>query len=298
MIRKFVPMMLLGIACHGFAQQITAVDETHDGTARVPVASSIASRNEPNDWVHRWLRMVDSTRAAQPHYVAPLVTTHILLVQQYRFDSSWQTNSDTSHTDNYGNGRGLEIIPNSRWEVQVAPPPYVVHNNHVVDGYGDTSTFVKFRAFSAPEGQGDYFIGAFLGTSFETGASPNGLGHTVLSPTIGLAKGWAAFNIQNTFGGSLPTSGTDLLGRAFVWNTAFQYNVKRKFWPMLEQNSTFYSGGPHDGKKQTFLTPGIVFGNSQIANRLHFGIGGGIQIATTSFHTYDHRWVWTVRFPF
>ena len=298
MIRNMVPIVMLGMALQGSAQQITGVEATTNGATGVVVAGSVASRNGQNDWVHRWLRMVDNTRAAQPHYVAPLVTTHILLVQQFRFDSSWQTNSDSSQTHNYGNGRGLEIIPNNRWEVQVAPPPYMVHNNHVNDGYGDTSTFVKFRAFSAPEGQGDYFVGAFLGTSFPTGASPNGLGHAVLSPTVGLAKGWRAFDIQNTFGGSLPVSGTETLGRAFLWNTTFQYNIKQKLWPMLEQNSTFYSGGPHDGKTQTFLTPGVVFGNSQIAERLHFGIGGGIQIAATSFHTYDHHWVWTARFPF
>lgn len=249
------------------------------------------------NWVNSWLRMVDQTRTEQPHYVAPLVTTHVLLVQQYRFDSSWQTNANGSQTDNYGNGHGLEIIPNSRFEVQIAQPPYIV-NNANPSGFGDTSLFVKFRAASAPEGNGQYFVGLFLGASFPTGSLPNGTGHTVLSPTLGLAKGWGRFNIQNTFGGNLPTSGVVRLGRSFVWNTTFQFNIKNKVWPMVEQNSTFFSDGPSTGKKETFLTPGVVFGSFQIAGRLHLGIGAGIQIAATQFHTYNHRWIWTVRLPF
>jgi len=243
------------------------------------------------------MRMVNKTRTEQPHYVAPLVTTHVLLVQQFRFDSSWQTNSNGSQTDNYGNGRGLEIIPNTRFEVQVAQPPHIV-NNAAPSGAGDTSLFVKFRAISAPEGEGEYFVGLFLGASFPTGNPPNGAGHTILSPTLALAKGWGRFDIQNTFGGSLPASGAVSLGRAFVWNTAFQYNIKNKFWPMIEQNSTFFSDGTNTGKIQTFLTPGVVFGNFKITERLHLGIGVGIQIAATQFHTYNHRWIWTVRFPF
>ena len=115
---------------------------------------------------------------------------------------------------------------------------------------------------------------------------------------LALSKGWGRFNIQNTFSGNLPASGTDLLGRAFVWNTAFQYHIKGKLWPMIEQNSTFFSDGPNSGKKQTFLTPGIYFGPLPIAERLHFAVGGGVQIAVTQFHTFDHHWVWTVRFPF
>ena len=43
-----------------------------------------------NDWVHSWFRKVDEARESQPHYVSPIVTTHVLLVQQFRYDMSWQ----------------------------------------------------------------------------------------------------------------------------------------------------------------------------------------------------------------
>jgi hypothetical protein len=46
------------------------------------------------------------------------------------------------------------------------------------------------------------------------------------------------------------------------------------------------------------LTPGIVVGSFAIAERLHFAIGTGVQIAVTEFHQYNHRWILSVRFPF
>jgi hypothetical protein len=138
---------------------------------------------------------------------------------------------------------------NTRMEVQIAPPPYIVRSGNIPDGNGDTSLFVKFRAFSAPEGKGDYFVGLFLGASFPSGSPTNGLGHTVLSPMLALAKGWGALSIQNTFNASLPTSGANVLGRAFLWNTTFEYSIKGKIWPMIEQNSTFFFGWPRLGKE-------------------------------------------------
>lgn len=282
--------------CDGDGHECSA--QSDGAAAATDTSNSATDRNNQDNWVKRWLRTVDKVRSEQPHYAAPLVTTHVLLVQQYRYDSSWQTNSNGTQTDNYGNGRGLEIIPNSRMEVQVAPPPYIVHTASTVDGNGDSALFVKFRAFSAAEGAGDYFVGFFFGASFPSGSPPNGAGHTILSPMLALAKGWGPFSVQNTFSGNLPASGTNVLGRAFLWNTTLQYGIKSRIWPMIEQNSTFFSDGRDSGKKQTFLTPGVVFGMFQIAERLRFGIGGGVQIAATQFHTYNHRWIWTVRFPF
>jgi hypothetical protein len=287
-------LSLCGQSADGCVQSST-VPRQDDSNQQDSIGSN---SHHHDDWVTKWLSSVDRARSEQPHYVAPLVTTHVLLVQQYRNDSSWQTNSDRSQTDNYGNGRGLEIIPNTRMEVQIAPPPYIVHSRSMADGNGDTSLFVKFRAFSASEEKGDYFVGLFLGASFPSGSPPNGSGHTVLSPMLALAKGWGPFNIQNTLSGTVPTSGTNVLGRAFLWNTTFQYSIKGKIWPMIEQNSTFFSNGPDSGKKQTFLTPGVVFGMFQIAERVRFGIGAGVQIAATQFHQYNHRWILSVRFPF
>jgi hypothetical protein len=261
--------------------------------------TSGSDSHQQDDWLHSWMRKVDGARASQPHFVSPIVTTHVLLVQQYRYDMSWQQDpSGGTVTSNYGASRGLEIIPTTRLEVGIFPPGYLVHQSKTPDGFGDLSWQVKFRAFSATEGKGDYFVGFFLGGSFPTGATPNGLGHTVLSPTFAAAKGLASWDIQTTIGANLPATGANLLGRMIVFNTAVNYKIKGKIWPMLEQNSIFWSGGTLDGKKEVFLTPGLVLGSLPLAERLHLTIGGGVQIAVTQFHQYNHRWILSVRFPF
>jgi len=168
---------------------------------------------------------------------------------------SWQHDPGGSITSNYGNSRGLEIIPSTRLEVGIFPPPYVVHQANTPNGLGDFSYQVKFRAFARTEGQGDYFVGFFLGGSVPTGRAPNGLGHSVLSPTFAAAKGLGPWDIQSTFGANLPTSGTNVLGRTLIFNTAVDYRIKGKLWPMIEQNSTFWVDGPLSGDKQVFLTP-------------------------------------------
>ena len=264
--------------------------------ARSPTVEPTNSTD--NDWVHAWMRKVDEVRASQPHFVSPIVTTHVMLVQQFRYDMSWQQDPASTSTSNYGASKGLEIIPASRLEVGIFPPNYLAHQSPVPDGFGDLSFQVKFRAFSATEGRGDYFVGIFFGGSLPTGNPPNGAGHAILSPTLAAAKGLGHWDIQTTFGANLPASGTNLLGRAIVFNTAVNYKIKNKVWPMLEQNSTFWSGGALDGKKQVFLTPGIVLGSFAVAERLRFAIGTGVQIAVTEFHQYDHRWILSLRFPF
>src|SRR2546428_3181944 len=66
-------------------------------------------------WVQRWFQTVDKARASQPHFAAPLVTSHVVLVEQYRYDMSWQQDTvGGMTTSNYGASRGLEIIPTTR----------------------------------------------------------------------------------------------------------------------------------------------------------------------------------------
>src|SRR4030081_1759034 len=190
-----------------------------------------SNSHQQDDWVHTWIRKVDEARANQPHFVSPIVTTHVLLVQQYRYDMSWQ--QDTSGgtvTSNYGASRGLEIIPTTRLEVGLFPPAYFGHQSKTADGFGDFAWQVKFRAFSATEGKGDYFVGFFFGGSFPTGTSPNGLGHTVLTPTFAAAKGLRSWDIQTTIGANLPATGANVLGRMIVFNTAVNYKIKGKIW--------------------------------------------------------------------
>lgn len=223
----------------------------------------------------------------------------MLLVEQFRYDTFYQRSNTGVSTADYGAMHGLEIIPNTRMEVQVGIPPYFFHYApDMPDGFGDTSIFLKFRIASATEGKGGYFLGAFLGGEFPTGTAPNGMGHTIWTPMLAGAKRWGFFDWQTNIAGSLPQSGTATLGRQIIFNNTFQFSVNKYIWPELEDNLTHNAQGPHAGKTENFLTPGLLIGPFRVAERFHFELGGGVQIATSSYYTYNHRWIWTARFPF
>jgi hypothetical protein len=269
------------------------------GETPAPAGADVVSDDSSHSgWLERWIRTVDEARASQPHYVAPIVTTHVVLVEQYRYDISRQHDANGTVTSNFGASRGLELIPTTRLEIGIAPPPYLTHQSDMADGFGDVSFLVKFRAFSAPEHKGDYFVGVFFGGSFPTGVAANGAGHTVLSPTLAAAKGIGPVDIQTVLTAGLPTSGTDLLGRTIASNTAVNYRIRGLVWPMLELNATSWSGGVLDGKKEVFLTPGLVVGSLPLAERVHLGLGAGVQIAVSQFRRYNYRWIASVRLPF
>src|SRR5207244_8479784 len=131
--------------------------------------------------------------------------------------------------------------------------------------------------------------------SLPTARFPNGLGHAVLSPTFAVAKGLGPVDVQSTIGATLPISGTDVLSRALLFNTAVDYRIKGKIWPMIEQNSTFWLDGALHGDKQVFLTPGVVAGPFPLTENLRAAFGFGVQIASTSFHQYNYRRIVPIR---
>jgi hypothetical protein len=51
-------------------------------------------------------------------------------------------------------------------------------------------------------------------------------------------------------------------------------------------------------KKEVFLIPGLVLESFSLGERLHRGIGAGIQLALTSFQQYNQRAILSARFPF
>jgi hypothetical protein len=246
-----------------------------------------------------WFVRVDKTKDEQPHWVTPLATTTPRLEEEYRYDQLWQVNAKGITTDNYDGGKGLELIPFEKVEVIFNVPPYLDHNSATArNGWGDVAFLVKYRLLAANEERGNYILTAFLGWSLPTGQFSNGALHPVITPTIAYGKGFGNFDVQGTFGAGLPTADTSILGRTFAWNNTFQYRVWRKFWPEVEMNSTFFQDGKNDGRKQNFVTPGLVMGRFRLAGRVGVTVGGGYQIATTQFHTTNHNAIFTVRFPF
>jgi len=261
--------------------------------------SSMATVAQDSGFIERWLSMVTKTQAEQPHWVTPLVTVTPRLEQEFRYDVLRQTTA-TGHTLwNFGNGKGLELIPQRSVEVIFNLPPYLMHNDPLAhDGFGDTTFLLKYRLLAANEEHGSYIVTLFLSGSVPTGSYRNGSTSAVVTPTISAGKSWGKFIVQTTLGAGLPVDETDRIGHAIAWNTAFQYHARRFLWPELEVNSTFWKGGSLDGKKQVFLTPGLVAGRIPIHNRVGLTMGVGMQIAATHFHNFDHNLVITARNPF
>src|SRR5215831_4967990 len=77
-----------------------------------------------DDWQARATRI----QSEQPHWVTPLVTVTPRLEQEYRYDQLWQANQNGQATDNFGGGKGLELIPFQNTEVILGVPPWIAHN--------------------------------------------------------------------------------------------------------------------------------------------------------------------------
>jgi len=208
-----------------------------------------------------WFSRVDRTKNEQSHWLTPVATTTPRLEEEYRYDQLWQVNAAGVTTNNYDGGKGLELIPLERVEVIFNVPPCLAHNDPLVqNGWGDVAFLVKYRLLSQPEEHGNYILTAFLGWSLPTGQFKNGAPHPVITPTLAYGKGIRNFDLQGTFGVAMPTADTKLLGRTFAWNNAFQYHAMKKVWPEVELNSTFFQNGKNDGRKQNFVTPGLILG--------------------------------------
>lgn len=250
-------------------------------------------------FISNWSDMVTRTENEQPHWIVPLATTTPTLHQLFRYDIQWQIHNGGVTTDNFGVSKGLEIIPEKHVEVVLAVPPYIVNNpGSSKDGFGDWQFLVKYRIAAANEEHGNYILTVFYQMSFPTGQYKQGALNTIMTPTVAYGKGFKDFSVQGTLGGSLPTGNTATIGRTILWNNALQYRVLKKIWPEIEFNFTHYYEGSHDRHSLLYVTPGIVFGKFPIHNRFSFIIGGGFQIAATSFHPTNHNEILSIRFPF
>ncbi len=256
------------------------------------------SSSSEESYFGSWFDRVSRTQAEQPHWITPMFTTTPRLEEEFRYDVGWQ-NTTAGNVTNYGGGKGLEFIPSEHVEIIVSPPPYLARQNPTqMDGFGDTSFLLKYRFAAGNEEAGNYIVTAFLGGSIPTGSYSNGAENAVVTPTIALGKGWGAFDVQTTLGIAVPVGDIARLGTPIAYNTAFQYRLFGKLWPELEVNGVLFHDGKHDGQQQVFLSPGLVVGKIHLWRRLGLTVGAGEQIALTSFHTYNHNRVVSVRFPF
>lgn len=253
----------------------------------------------------RWSTRTNATQAKQPAWAVPLVTTYTGLFQVVRTDIVRQIAPAGTLTWNFDNSKAVNFIPGGSIEIAIDLPPYIQHNTTAVDGWGDFSFLAKYRLASGNAKHGNYDLSFWVLTTVPTGQAKNGSTNASAQPNLGGGKGFGNFDLVSTIGATLPTGSpaTNAAGRPVLWNTAAQYKVGKLFWPELESNATFFKGGTNDGKIQEFLTPGIIVGKCGLhpgdpKSRPGLAFGGGMQIATSHFHSYNHSLILTARWIF
>jgi hypothetical protein len=254
-------------------------------------------------FIDNWFATSDAAKEAQPHWMTPVVTVTPRLEQEFRYDQSWQDRPKDVTLDNYGGGKGLELIPTLNTEVIIGVPAYQVRDNAAgrTTGWADETLLLKYRVAAENEEHGNYIVTGFLGLSVPTGGEAFTNHKSIITPTLAAGQGWGTreqgFDIQSTLGIAIPTGNLKTLGAPISWNTAFQAHVGL-LWPELEVNYTYFKNGPNDGRSQTALTAGVVVGRFELNNRLRFIIGGGYQDVVSSFKTFNHTWLLTARLAF
>jgi hypothetical protein len=267
------------------------------------VAPGLSAQSDPGNFYSRFSAQTNDIQSKQPNWPPPLVTTYTGLFQVVRGDFLRQITPTHTDTWNVGNSKGVSFIPFNRTEIDVNLPSYIFHNTTAAkDGAGDMSFLGKFRIASGNETHGHYVISVFALATLPTGSYKNGSTDASIAPSLAVGKGFGPLAIQTTAGTTLymQKPATTTTGNPVAWNLATQYHVSKYFWPELESNATFYKGGTNHGKTQEFLTPGVLIGKLKLhpedpKSRPGFTFGGGMQIATSQFHTYKHELVLTAR---
>ena len=249
-----------------------------------------------------WESRVRATSARQPAWVVPVFSPSAVIVQLARFDVMHQYTSNHAEAWNYGGGKGVNLIPFARTEIDLNLPAYIEHNSATLrDGTSDFSVVAKYRMFAAAEG-GNYSTAAQVAFSVPTGSYKNGTAVSTITPTIIGGKGFGRLALQSGLGATLPTSSSYKLGRTVAWNSVAQYRVGKYFWPEIEANASYFHGGPNDGKSQVFVTPGVMVSKVRLrsnpGSRLGLVFGSGMQIATSHYHSYNHNLIVTGRLTF
>jgi hypothetical protein len=260
--------------------------------------SQTAAQDQSAGFLNGFFEPSSRALADQPHWLAPIFTATPRLEEMYVYDISSQDTAKGEVT-NFGGTKGLLLIPSEHTNLLISAPPYLSYENpREHDGFGDMGFLMRYRLLAGNEENGNYVVTAYLGATIPTGSYTNGARDAVITPTFGAGKGWGHFDIQSTVGVGIPTGDMAELGTPVLYNTAFQYNFLKKLWPEVDVNASFFPNGAKAGNKQVFLSPGLIVGRFHISRRLGFAVGGGIQIAATHYHTFNHNTLLTVRFPF
>lgn len=273
----------------------------------VPVATLLLSASvsvaQAQNFFERWEARASATQAQQPKWIVPLIAPYPTLIQVLRADFLRQVSPTGVENWNLDASRGVNLIPYKRTEVDINLPPFIEHGDKTPNGFGDFSFTGKYRIASGNAQHGNYAVMSSLTVSVPTGSYANGTSSTVYTPYVVVGKGWKKFDVVSGIGSGLPQKKVNTIGRTVTTNSYAQYQVGKYLWPEVEVNTTAWYGGSKDGKVQTFVSPGIVFGkfpahpdNPKARSGPVFGVG--FQTAATHYHVYNHALVFSARWIF
>jgi hypothetical protein len=240
----------------------------------------------------------------QPTWMSPLIQPDSRLGQSLRLSFSNSYTSASTRTANYGNWHTLSLPQGDRVQLNLMAPPYIQNNSPTLkDGFGDPMAEVKYRIVSGDASHGNFVVTAMLAETWPTGSYKNGAPTAVYYPTLAAGKMWGRFDVQSTLGGMMPTGKIAAQGRQIAWNTTAQVLVGERLWADLEDNATYNIGGPGNGrgKSENFVTPAafyVVRRDKWAPTHMIFALGGGMQIATSAFHPYNHNLIPELRVLF
>lgn len=237
----------------------------------------------------------------QPTWMGPLIQSDARLSQSVRISVA-DANAPGEQIISYGNNHGISMIADRRFQFDFDPPSFFRnHSAAFPDGFGNAGAQVKYRIASGNAQHGNFAIAAINFHGFAPRAIQNAMLSAYDCPKIatGIARG--RFNVQSTLGGVLPWGKIATQGRAIEWNATSQVHPSAHTWFDIEDNAAFNFGGRFDGKTQNFVTPAAFYmvrrGQWEMTHPV-FVFGGGMQIATSAFHLYDHNWISEVRMLF
>jgi len=287
---------------------LAGISARADDSSFSTISSAEIKSNSDSAYFENWFKRVDAALASQPKFASPVFATNPLLLELLQYDQYWQTLPTGIHITNYDAGKGVHLIPADHVEVFLQAPPYLERSSakNPAAGFADWPFLtLKYRIAAASAENGNYVVSALLSAQAPTGVAAFTNNAYIITPTLGLGKGWGNFDVQATIGVPSPTNHIATLGFQLTTNLVLQYHLMSYLWPEFEVNDTNWLGGLRRGKNQVFLTPGLVVGASPIHGRLTAGVGFGYQIAVSPKRVsnpitplYDRNWIVTLRLFF
>ena len=240
-------------------------------------------------------------KGLQPTWMGPATHCDARLGQGLKLSVS-QSDFPPVHPTIYGNNKGISVVVDRRFQLDFNPPSYFRnHSSAQKDGFGNAGTQVKWRIASGNADHGNFALTAILYHGFAPRTIQNQLLSSYYVPSIAAGKSFGRFATITTLGGFLPTAKVNAQGRAVEWNFTAQARVTEHISFDVENNASFFHAGPFDGKTQNFIAPAAFYmvrrkeWSPQHASAV-FVVGE--QVATSSFHVYNHNLITEMRIMF